>query len=178
MALQIAPIKASARKILPALNVGKYESVKGKNNQTYYRTKKPLKSASRTAVLTPQGKLRISLDTKGLARRTARQRLGSGISKEDYATWINKPSDKTGKALKEGIGKMAVKAKLTGERGQAVYNKLKKMDASKLQYLYEKSQLIFDVAFSYDGTGNVAEDKINDLEFLIESYEKAFGPIA
>lgn len=179
MALQIAPIKASNRKILPNLNVGKYESVKGKNNQTYYRTrKKPLKSARRTAVLTEQGKLRISLATPGLARRTARQQLGSGISKEDFATWINKPSDKTGKALKEGIGRMAVKAKLTGDRGQAVYNKLKQMDPNKLQYLYEKSQLIFDVAFSYDGTGQVGENKINDLEFLIESYEKAFGPIA
>lgn len=178
MALQIAPIKASTRKILPALNTGRYESVKGKNNQTYYRTKKPLKSASRSRVLTPQGKLRISLDTPGLARRTARQRLGSGISKEDYATWINKPSDKTGKALKQGISKMAVKAKLTGERGQEIYNKLNRMDASKLQYLYEKSQLIFDVAFSYDGTGQVGENKINDLEFLIQSYETAFGPIA
>lgn len=176
MALQIAPIKASRRKILPSLNVSKYQRIEDNpSGKVSYRTRKPLKSASRTRVLTPQGKLRISLDTPGLAKRTARQRLGSGISKEDYDTWINKPSDKTGKALKQGIMKMAVKARLTGERGQAIYNELSKMDERKLQYLYDKSQLIFDVAFSYDGNGQIAEDKINDLEFLVQSYKTAFG---
>lgn len=179
MALQIGQFKPSARKILPALNVSKYERTTTANGRTYYRTKKaPLKSAARSMVKTSQGATRISLKTPGLARRTARQQLGAGISKEDFKTWINKPSDKTGKALKQGIAKMAVKAKLTGEKGQEIYNKLNRMDASKLQYLYEKSKLIFDVAFSYDGTGQVGENKSNDLEFLIQSYETAFGPIA
>ena len=176
MVLPSMSFKASARKILPALNVTRYESVKGKNNQTYYRTRKaPLKSERRARIVTLQSKTRYQLENKGLARRTARQRLGSGISKEDYATWINRPSDKTGKALKQGIMKMAVKAKVTD---QSLYNKLASMDTNKLQYLYEKNDLIFDVAFSYDGTGDIGANKINDLEFLVQSYETAFGPIA
>lgn len=176
MALQIGPFKASRRQILPGLNISKYEQTATRNGRIYYKQRKGLtKSEQRTRVLSPQGKLRISLETPGLARRTARQRLGSAIAKENYGTWINKPSKSSGTALKQGILGMTVKAGITD---QSLYNKLAAMDPSKLQYLYDSDKLIFDVAFSYDPSGDVGANKMNDLKFLVESYEKAFGAMA
>lgn len=173
MALQIAPIKASRRKILPNLNTSRYEQSMDVLGRTTYRRKgSPIKSERKTSV-NVGGKQRISLENKALAKRTARQRQGAAIPKDRFNDWINRPRTETGKALKNGIIGMAKKSGITDEE---LFRKLQAMDESKLQMMYDQDQLIFDVAFTYNEDGTYG-DKEGDLAFLVSEYEKKYNVI-
>lgn len=156
-----------------SLNDAYYASVRAEREKA---RKKGMKSRQSTAVVTAQGRQRRSLDYKGLATYNARRRLGSAIPPEEFDTWMNAPRPENGQALKEGIKRMAVEAGLS-TADQELYNKLQRMDAEKLQYLYDKDELIFDVVFSYDENGRIGAGKKDDLRFLVESYETAFGTV-
>lgn len=142
------------------------------------RQKRTVKSES--------GKSRYELLNPARARKSARQRQGRRISKDAYKNWINPPDPNAGINLKNGILGMAVRAGF--EDGDIIYEKLTKMDPDRLYQLYANNELIFDVAFNYGGADSEADmdtrkgmrvipGKKKDLEFLVEQYEKAFGPI-
>lgn len=132
------------------------------------------------------GKTRYELLNPARARKSARQRQGRRIKKNAYDSWINPTNPDAGKNLKAGIEGMAVRAGF--EDGDITYAKLENMDPDKLYQLYAQNELIFDVAFNYGGADQetdmdtrkgmrVIPGKKKDLEFLVEQYEKAFGPI-
>lgn len=171
--------KAPIRRVLSggkgknSLNDAYYAGVKAEKARSRERG---LKSRQTTAVKSASGKARKSLTNKGIATRTARQRLGSAIPPEQIEGWVNRSVPGNGIALKEGIKRMATEARLS-TADQELYNKLQRMDPDKLQYLYERDDLIFDVVFSYDENGQVGAGKRDDLRFLVDSYEKAFGAL-
>ena len=170
MALQIGRIKASRRQILPELTPSIYKKTVGESGKTSYR--RIIKSEKRTKVYAG-GKERIHLENKALAKRTARQRQGSAIPPEKVAGWINKPSNNTGMNLKKGIIGMAKKS---GISDSELFRKINDMDESKLQLMYDRDELIFDVAFTYNEDGSFG-DKESDLAYLVDTYEALFGAI-
>ena len=170
MALQIGRIKASRRQILPELNPSIYKKTVGASGKTSYR--RIIKSEKRAKVYA-SGKERIHLEHKALAKRTARQRQGSAIPPEKIAGWMNKPSNNTGANLKKGIIGMAKKSGITDSD---LFRKLNDMDETKLQLMYDRDELIFDVAFTYNDDGSFG-DKESDLAYLVDTYEALFGAI-
>lgn len=171
MALQMKPIKASNRQILPSLNRLRYEQTTTSNGRTYYRKKKPIKS-ERKVMVDIQGKQRISLENKALAKRTARARQGAAIPKDRFEKWTNPVHKETPISLKNGIVAMAKKSGVTDPE---LFRKLNKMDADRLQEMYRKDDLIFEVAFTYDPHGDPYSGKEDDLNFLVSVYEERFG---
>ena len=170
MALQIGRIKASRRQILPELNPSIYKKTVSTSGKTSY--KRIIKSEKRTKIYAG-GKERVHLEHKALAKRTARQRQGSAIPPEKVAGWINKPSNNTGMNLKRGIIGMAKKS---GISDSELFRKINDMDESKLQLMYDRDELIFDVAFTYNEDGSFG-DKESDLAYLVDTYEALFGAI-
>lgn len=136
------------------------------------------------------GKLRYSLSNRARTIKSARQRQGRAIGRDAYASWINPPSPKTGENLKAGIIGISQRAGLVGGEDDILYRKLQNLDENNLAQLYARNDLIFDVAFNYGGAENEnpmdqrnpeakppIPGKKADLIFLVEQYEKAFGPI-
>jgi hypothetical protein len=84
-----------------------------------------------------------------------------------------------GQVLKKGIIGMGVRAVAP----DWMMEKLQKMDARYLQGLYESNRLLFEVYFSYegidyhDGVYEVDDQKLDDIELLINEYERVYGPI-
>ena len=86
-----------------------------------------------------------------------------------------------GDALKEGVISMADVSLIP----DSVVDKLKKMDPQKLDALYQNNDIIFEVYFDYGGIeksengANIVnqEKKLSDANFLIEQYERTFGPL-
>ena len=84
-----------------------------------------------------------------------------------------------GEALKEGIMGMADVALLPDD----VAAKLKAMDPTKLDALYQNNDIIFEVYFDYGGIdkaengANIVDKgkKLSDAQFLIDQYERTFG---
>lgn len=178
MALQIAPIKASRRKILPSLNVSRYEATTDALGRTTYKAKRPpIKSErKKRLVIGEHGNKtgRISLENKELAKRTARRRQqGSAIPKDRLDGWANRPASASGESLKKGIIGMAKRA---GIANAELFRKLNAADPAKLQEMYDKDELIFDVAFTYNEDGSFG-DKEGDLDYLISVYEEKYGAL-
>ena len=172
MALQIGQFKPSQRKILPNLNVGAYKPTVEKGGRVYYRSKrKPIKSEMKSLLITEGGKTRFNLENKALAKRTARARQGAAIPKDEWKHWVNKPHRETPQSLKNGIIGMAKKS---GISDPELFRKLNEMDADKLQEMYNRDELIFDVAFSYDQSDPYA-GKQDDLEYMVSVYEERYG---
>lgn len=177
MALQIKPIKASNRQILPELNRSAYMPTATVNGRQYYRRKpKPIKSERKNILVTENGKTRFSLENKALAKRTARARQGSAIPKDKFDKWNNSlhRHKETPQALKNGIIAMAKKSGMTDPE---LFRKLNELDPDKLQEMYDKDDLIFEVAFSYDPTGDPYSDKQDDLAYLVSIYEERYGAL-
>lgn len=174
MALQIAPIKASRRKILPGLNTAKYEARSDALGRTVYRERRPIRSERRSKVAVG-GKERFSLENKELAKRTARRRQGSAIPQDKWKDWSNRSGRglQTGEALKKGIIGMA---KRSGVTNAELFRKLNATDPAKLQEMYDNDSLIFDVAFSYNEDGSFGS-KEEDLDYLIDVYEMKYGAL-
>ena len=93
---------------------------------------------------------------------------------------IEAAGDKSrGEALKEGIMGMADVALLPDD----VAAKLKAMDPTKLDALYQNNDIIFEVYFDYGGIdkaengANIVDKgkKLSDAQFLIDQYERTFG---
>jgi hypothetical protein len=84
-----------------------------------------------------------------------------------------------GQVLKKGIIGMGTRAVAP----DWMMEKLQKMDARYLQGLYESNKLLFEVYFSYegidyhDGVFEVDDQKLDDIELLINEYERVYGPI-
>lgn len=171
MALQIKPMKPSKRQILPKLNVSRYEQTTTTKGRTYYKKKQVIKSERKVKVEI-KGKQRISLENKALAKRTARARQGAAIPKDKYAKWINTVHKETPQSLKNGIIGMAKKSGITDPE---LFRKLNEMDADKLQEMYRKDDLIFEVAFTYDPNGDPYSGKEDDLDYLVSVYEEKYG---
>ena len=177
MALQIRPIKASNRQILPELNVKAYTpTFKVGNRQYYRRNPKPIKSERKSILITENGKTRFNLENKALAKRTARARQGSAIPKSRFKDWDNSlyTHKETPESLKNGIIGMAKKSGVTDPE---LFRKLNEMDADKLQEMYRHDDLIFEVAFSYDPTGDPYSGKEDDLAYLVSIYEDRYGAL-
>lgn len=154
MALQIAPIKASRRKILPGIN------------EPYYsRTG----SRARTKVSTG----RYELTNAARARKTARQKTRRQVSRASIPDYV--PDMVRGAQLKKGIVNLASASEDITEEQLA---KLQAMDPAKLDAMYQRNDLIFEVYFQY-GRPEQGElsNKSRDADFLIEQYEQYYGPI-
>lgn len=141
---------------------------------------------SKATYKSASGKARYELINPARARKSARQRQGRAIARGAYDTWINPTDARAGANLKAGIEGISVRAGLTEDDG--IFQKIEKMNPDKLADMYSKNELIFDVAFNYHGADSdtdmdtkkgmaVIPGKKKDLEFLIESYEKAYGPL-
>ena len=169
---------------MPALNPSFYTpSVSEKTGRTSYKRKRPIKSERKRLLVTEGGKTRFALENKALARRTARARQGSAIAKGKFKDWTNQPHKETPEALKNGIIGMASRAGITDPE---LFRKLNKMDATKLQEMYNKDSLIFEVVFSYDGASvqeagwnieGIQVEKTEDLQYLLETYEQLYGAL-
>lgn len=85
-----------------------------------------------------------------------------------------------GANLKAGILGMAAKADVPAE----TYAKLQKMDEGYLDSMYQNNEFVFDVYFDYgsvekgaDGSNIYTAGKQNDVDFLVEQYERMFGKL-
>ena len=153
MALQIAPIKASRRKILPNLN-----------KPAYTEKSRAVKKVGtkRTALVNPRTARKVA--SQKTRRLIERDRVG--VAEIDY---------KRGEKLKEGIEALADRAEdVTDEQRY----KLSKMDPSKLDAMYQQNDLIFEVYFQYNQSpegAKMLDSKNSDVQFLIDQYEKMYG---
>lgn len=139
--------------------------------------KKPVKrSAARKSVFMEETGRRGLLDPRA-ARAAARGRQtrliedGFDLSGTDL---------KRGQNLKEGIMGLANKAQVSEEQ----LAKLNRMEADKLDAMYQGNKFVFDVYFNYsevstDETGALVygPGKSSDVDFLIEQYERAYGAL-
>ena len=71
---------------------------------------------------------------------------------------------------------MLVLAKKSGISDSELFRKINDMDESKLQLMYDRDELIFDVAFTYNEDGSFG-DKESDLAYLVDTYEALYGAI-
>ena len=155
MALQIAPIKASRRKILPNLN-----------KPAYTEKSRAVKKVGtkRTALVNPR-----------TARKVASQKTRRLIEKDRVG--VVEIDYKRGEKLKEGIEALADRAEdVTDEQRY----KLSKMDPSKLDAMYQQNDLIFEVYFQYNQSpegAKMLDSKNSDVQFLIDQYEKMYGAL-
>ena len=155
MALQIAPIKASRRKILPNLN-----------KPAYTEKSRAVKKVGtkRTALVNPRTARKVA--SQKTRRLIERDRVG--IVEIDY---------KRGEKLKEGIEALADRAEdVTDEQRY----KLSQMDPSKLDAMYQQNDLIFEVYFQYNQSpegAKMLDSKNSDVQFLIDQYEKMYGAL-
>lgn len=85
-----------------------------------------------------------------------------------------------GENLKSGILGMAAKANVPAEK----FAKLKRMDEGYLDSMYQSNQFVFDVYFDYgsvekgpDGANIYTAGKQDDIDFLIEQYERMYGKL-
>ena len=124
-------------------------------------------------------KSRKELANPEIARRVAKAQTTKAINKG----WLmpgQGPTLSHGEAenLKKGvIGMMTrIKPSATTEK-----DKIEAMDADKLAQLYQNNRFVFEVYFNYGGiekkNGALTEGNIENAEFLIEEYERAFGPL-
>ena len=162
MALQIAPIKASRRKILAGLN------------EPYYtKTQK-----SRESIHIGGDKGRRKLVNPAAARKIASQKTRRQLKRAESGPTSQRIIDyKRGKALKKGIESLARAADDVTEEQRA---KLHAMDEGKLDEMYQSNDLIFEVYFQYGMTSEgfkTLNDKNADVQFLINQYEARYGPI-
>lgn len=169
MAMQIRPMKASRRKILPALNRPEYERIAERKAKERAKPK-----SAKTAKASKAG--RQTLLHPSSAKRLASRRQTEIIEGKRIA---DSSIEADGEALKRGILGMADRIVLDEER----YNKLMQMDETKLAEMYRGNDLIFDVYFDYGGitedpaTGAYVADssKVADVDYLIAQYEKTYG---
>jgi len=107
-------------------------------------------------------------------RTTIQTKLG-----ETGLEWRPAGSLIEGQVLKKGIIGMGVRAVAP----DWMMEKLQKMDPRYLQGLYESNRLLFEVYFSYegieyyDGVFEVEDQKLEDIELLINEYERVYGTI-
>lgn len=163
----------------------KSRTIRSASGETLSRT--ATKSSRKTKVANAG---RFALQNPRLARKVARQKQGRLIQRDMFDDWVNRSPKGNGESLKKGIMGMAdTHAGLTIEDSE-LYYKLSNMDPNKLQAMYERNELIFEVAFNYGGASSdgamdqrgfganeVIPGKAQELEFLVEQYERAFGPI-
>jgi hypothetical protein len=105
---------------------------------------------------------------------TIQQKLGdTGLDYRPVGSLIE------GQVLKKGVIGMGTRAVAPDWMMQ----KLQKMDPRYLQGLYEKNKLLFEVYYSYegidfhDGVYMVGDEKLDDIELLINEYERIYGTI-
>lgn len=156
MALQIAPIKASRRKILPNLNKAAYTEKSRRTQQV--------------------GGKRVRLVNPQVARKVAGQRTRRQLERGGYGEGVQ-IDYKRGSKLKEGIQALADRAEdVTDDQRY----KLDQMDPEKLDAMYQQNDLIFEVYFQYNQSPDGAkmlDSKNSDVQFLINQYEKVYGPL-
>lgn len=155
MALQIAPIKASRRKILPGLNEPHYKQT----------------SPSRAKVRTASG--RYELVSAAKARKVSRQKARRQVASARIPEYV--PDMVRGQQLKKGIENLALASDDITEKQLA---KIRAMDPAKLDAMYQRNDLIFEVYFQYSNSENgELSNKSRDADFLIELYERYYGEI-
>lgn len=126
------------------------------------------------------GRQRQILLDVGLAKKAARSKT-TQLKKGYYMPGKGSAEyQRQATSLKNGVLGMGTRANIDAE----LYDKLLKMDESKLKYLYDHNEFVFDVYFQYEGI-NYADGQYTVLEgakeadtrFLIEQYERAFGKL-
>jgi len=84
-----------------------------------------------------------------------------------------------GQVLKKGVIGMGTRAVAP----DWMMEKLQKMDPRYLQGLYERNKLLFEIYYSYEGIDFhegvyvVSDEKLDDIELLINEYERVYGTI-
>lgn len=88
---------------------------------------------------------------------------------------------KKGESLKKGILGMGQVAQIPSE----LYSKIEKLDPYKLADMYQKNDFVFEVFFSYEGLNETSQGffpnqdaKVDDVRFLLENYERLYGPVS
>lgn len=127
--------------------------------------------ARREASVKGRYELQYESKARAQARRKSTMLAKAGLP-------VRGASKEQGRKLLSGIEGMARRVNLDEER----YNRIMRMDPKKLDAMYRKNDLVFDVFFSYSGietdpeTGAyvVSEDKTADFDFLIEQYNRLF----
>ena len=164
MALQIAPIKASRRKILPNLNKPAYTEKSRAVRKV---------GTKRTALVNPRTARKVAAQktSRQIARNVYDQQK---IFKDTYEGVIDL---KRGEKLKEGIEALARRAEDVSEEQRY---KLSQMDPANLEKMYESNDLIFEVYFQYNQSpegAKMLDSKNSDVQFLLDQYEKIYGAL-
>lgn len=139
--------------------------------------RKPVKrSSARKSVFMEETGRRGLLDPRA-ARAAARGRQTRLI---DEGMDLSGADIKRGQHLKNGILGLANKAQVSEEQ----MAKLQKMEADKLDAMYQGNKFVFDVYFNYSevsadesGALKYGPGKSSDVDFLIEQYERAYGAL-
>lgn len=161
-----------ARRLSPAQQLARIRKEQGITGRA-----RPLTAADRKQAL---GK-RYALEDVARVRKTAAQKQQRQRRRGLYEDEPSIIDLKRGHALKNGIESMARKA---SQYDPSITNdmlaKLEKMDASKLDQMYQNNELIFEVYFNYgknaDGSADLGS-KATDINFLIRQYEQTYGRI-
>ena len=149
------------------------------NPSTYLRSQKKRAVEARAAAPSRAKAVkgsRFILQDRELTKRSARGQVTRGKTKGAFAP---SPHHKGGDALKTGVMRMGERLNLDPER----LEKLSKMEPERLQSLYDQSDLLFDVFFSYEGIHDSGDyfsidpQKLDDVDFFIEQYERAYGAL-
>lgn len=147
-------------------NVGKAEYKKTKTRRAYH--------------VNVDGKTRKILQNPAQARAAARAKTTKSLRQGYTGKRLEAADLQAADSLYNGVMGMAVR----GNFGQEIYNKLAAMDPKKLLDMYDKNDLIFEVYFQYTGIhkeGSYWTDpqgaKDSDALFLIENYERLYGPL-
>lgn len=139
--------------------------------------RKPVKrSSARKSVFMEETGRRGLLDPRA-ARAAARGRQTRLI---DEGMDLSGADIERGQNLKNGILGLANKAQVSEEQ----MAKLQKMEADKLDAMYQGNKFVFDVYFNYSevsadesGALKYGPGKSSDVDFLIEQYERAYGAL-
>lgn len=139
--------------------------------------RKPVKrSSARKSVFMEETGRRGLLDPRA-ARAAARGRQTRLINE---GMDLSGADIERGQNLKNGILGLANKAQVSEEQ----MAKLQKMEADKLDAMYQGNKFVFDVYFNYSevsadesGALKYGPGKSSDVDFLIEQYERAYGAL-
>jgi len=118
---------------------------------------------------------RFILLDKSLAKSSAKQMITKGIKRGNFQVVMGNDDQ----ALKFSVERMGETVGADADQ----MDKLRKMDAEKLNALYDNNDLVFDVFFNYEGVTDhgdfktVSQDKKSDIDFFVQQYERAYGVI-
>lgn len=138
--------------------------------------------ASLTRTKDVGGKTREVLQYAKAARTASKANITKALNRGAFRSELTGEVSPQDAALAEGVYNMA-SVRLGNILSEEELLKIKNMDAERLGVLYKNDKFVFNVYFQYSGVNmsggayEAAEGKAEDVRFLIDQYERAFGTI-